>query len=106
MGDDKEPRLPSVDDESIKRTAATISKNLNVTADFDFQDWATKNLFLSGMMVGLVLSKFTLRNATGASLGVLGGMWYQQEIGAPDIKTVFGNVRDEINDKSGGNDGS
>jgi hypothetical protein len=43
-----------------------------------------------------MLSSFTLRNATGALSGVVAGMWYHQEVGAPDVSHYIAKAEDKV----------
>eukprot|EP00041_Stephanoeca_diplocostata_P011174 m.181276 g.181276 ORF g.181276 m.181276 type:complete len:91 (+) comp18447_c0_seq1:315-587(+) len=67
-----------------------------VNAIENIQRFVIKHAFFSGIACGIILAKMTFRNAVGASFGTLGGLWYQQEHGAPRIDELYHSVETEV----------
>lgn len=54
--------------------------------------------FAQGVVTGALLSSLNKHMLFGAMVGIAGGMFYQQEFGAPDVKSALGEVRRTISD--------
>lgn len=49
--------------------------------------------FVQGLLAGLVLANFNKHLLLGGMVGLAGGMYWQQEFGAPDVREAADRVK-------------